>query len=135
VIVVDASALSKYLLKEENWFEVGEYLKKGVLSVDHIVKEVSNAIWKHYVLSKIINKNTAYELFMLLYKFIDHHVLILEPEMNYLKTAFTIATKEEITVYDALYIAQAKKYGKILTSDKRQAEIARKMRIETYLIE
>jgi predicted nucleic acid-binding protein len=44
VIVVDASALAKYVLKEEGWREIRKVLEGGAVSVDHVVKEVSNAI-------------------------------------------------------------------------------------------
>lgn len=48
MIVIDASALAKFILKEEGWNEVAEYLKAGTLSVDHIVKEVTNAVWRRF---------------------------------------------------------------------------------------
>ncbi len=135
MIVIDASALTKYILKEKNWIRIANFLKEGVVSIDHVVKEVSNAIWKHCILLKIINKETATKLLELLENFIKYKVLILEPELNYLNEAFKIALNEEVTIYDALYLALAKKHGEILTSDKKQAKIAEKIGIKVSLIE
>ena len=49
MIVVDASALAKYALREEGWEVVAGYLKgaRPLYSVDHLLKEVANALWKH----------------------------------------------------------------------------------------
>ncbi len=135
MIVIDASALAKYILKEENWFEVSNYLKRGVLSVDHIIKEAGNAIWKHFILRKMIDKDTANDLFKLLFRFIESKVLILEPESKFLESAFKIAIDNKITLYDAIYLAQAKQYGELLTSDKRQSKIAETLGIKVHFIE
>jgi len=135
VIVIDASALTKYILKEENWLEVSDYLKRGVLSVDHIIKEVGNAIWKHLTLRKIIDKDIANNLFKLLFSFIESKVLTLEPETKFLESAFKIAIDNEITLYDAIYLAQAKQYGELLTSDKNQSKVAEALGIKAHFIE
>lgn len=48
MIVIDASALSKYVLKEEGWEEVRRFVRerRPLYSVDHVLKECFNAIWK-----------------------------------------------------------------------------------------
>ncbi len=48
MIVIDASALIKYVLYEENWEVVATYIreKKPLYSIDHIIKEAGNAIRK-----------------------------------------------------------------------------------------
>jgi len=50
VIVIDASALTKFVLKEEGWEEVTPYLKTGATSIDLVVKEVANAVWKNFLI-------------------------------------------------------------------------------------
>jgi len=35
VIVIDSSSLTKYLLKEEGWEGVEQYVEKGAISLDH----------------------------------------------------------------------------------------------------
>ena len=55
------------------------------ISVDHVIKEVGNAIWKAYVRELMeINVNV-------------------EREEEYLIEAFEIAVENNITLYDALY--------------------------------
>lgn len=46
MIVVDASALIKYLLHEDGWEQVSIYLRerRPLYTVDHVLKECSNAI-------------------------------------------------------------------------------------------
>ena len=54
MIVIDASSLAKYLLRERNWEVIENYLVKTTYSIDHILKEVSNTIWKHVVIYRRI---------------------------------------------------------------------------------
>jgi predicted nucleic acid-binding protein len=107
VIVIDASALAKFILREENWGKVYEILSTEVISVDHVVKEVANTIWKHYSIYKACSLDVAIKRFQLLKKIIDEELVSLESELKYLDKAFEIATQNNIPVYDALYIAQA----------------------------
>ncbi len=45
MIVVDASALAKYILREEGWEKVYTLLASDyVVTVDHALKEVLNAV-------------------------------------------------------------------------------------------
>lgn len=134
MIVIDSSALAKYLLREECWEEVEKYLLKPTYSVNHIVKEVSNAIWKHTVIRKYIPRSTALTVYSQLKKLIEEEIIVLEPQEKYIDKAFNIAIDNNITIYDALYIAQALKYGKLLTSDKKQAEVAESLNVKTFLI-
>ncbi|MGC9010373.1 MAG: type II toxin-antitoxin system VapC family toxin [Sulfolobales archaeon] len=132
--VIDASTLAKYLLREENWEEVEEYLSKTVYSIDHVIKEIANAIWRHSIIRGYISKEMAFTIYRHFLKLIDAGVIIIESQEKYIDQAFKIALENNITVYDALYISQALKYGKLLTSDYEQASIARKLGVETIFI-
>jgi len=135
VIVIDASALAKFVLREENWERVYEVLSKETISVDHVVKEVANAIWKHYSIYKACSLDVAVKRFQLLRKIIDEELVSLESELKYLDKAFEIAIQNNIPVYDALYIAQAITHSTPLaTSDKRQADIAEKIKVQVVYI-
>jgi predicted nucleic acid-binding protein len=136
VIVIDASALVKYILHEENWEEIGMYIRemKPLYSIDHVLKEAGNAIWKHYYLRRGIDLVTARRLMKKLIELIRTQVVILEPESQYMLRALDIALKYGITFYDSLYLAQAQKIGGLLTSDRKQAEVANKLNIKTHLI-
>jgi len=134
VIVIDASSLAKYILREENWKEVRNYLTGGAYSIELALAEVSNAIWKHHILYRKISRDEAWIMFDALKK-IKENVVIFEPFEDYLKNAMEIAIDENIPVYDALYLAQTKKYGSLLTSDEKQWEIAKKLGIKAKYIE
>jgi predicted nucleic acid-binding protein len=135
VIVIDASALVKFILKEEGWERIYKILFTRVVSVDHIVKEVANAIWKHCSIHKTYPPDVTLKEFQLLKKIIDEKLVLLESELKYLDKAFEIAVENSIPVYDALYIAQAITHNiPLATSDKRQAEIAEKLKVQVIFI-
>ncbi|MCC6033190.1 MAG: type II toxin-antitoxin system VapC family toxin [Desulfurococcaceae archaeon] len=135
MIVIDASTLAKFILREKNWERVYEVLSKETISVDHVVKEVANAIWKHYSIYKACSLDVAVKRFQLLRKIIDEELVSLESELKYLDKAFEIAAQNDISVYDALYIAQAiARSIPLATSDKRQADIAEKIKVQVVYI-
>jgi predicted nucleic acid-binding protein len=50
---------------------------------------------------------------------IDAKIIIIEEEERYIEKAFDIALTNQLTIYDALYVSQALRWGKLLTSDKQ----------------
>jgi len=134
VIVIDSSALAKYLLREEGWRGVEKYLLKPTYSIDHIVKEVSNAIWKHAIVHGYISKDMALNVYSLLKRLIEEEIIVLETQEKYIDKAIEIALDNKITVYDALYIAQAINYDELVTSDKVQAIVAEKYGISVNIV-
>jgi len=135
VIVIDASSLAKYLLRERNWEIIENYLVKTVYSVNHILKEVSNAIWKHVIIYRRIEPDLGLQLYKQLKRLVHEKIVVLENQEQYLDKAIELAIQYRTTIYDTLYIAQALKYGGLLTSDKTQAEIAKKLNIDIHYIE
>ncbi|MCK4734608.1 MAG: type II toxin-antitoxin system VapC family toxin [Methanophagales archaeon] len=134
MIVIDASAIAKYVLKEEHWEQVRDYLTAEPRSLDLALAEVSNAIWKHQVIYRKISSSEATVLFKVLQK-LGADVLILESFAGYLRGATEIAVKEKLTIYDALYIVQAQRYGHFVTSDDFQRKIAVKLGLDVVFIE
>ncbi|MGC8848986.1 MAG: type II toxin-antitoxin system VapC family toxin [Candidatus Bathyarchaeia archaeon] len=62
-------------------------------------------------------------------------VIKIEDEDIYLDEATSTAFNQKITIYDALYIAPAKKRGlPPLTPDRRQTEAAEKEGVETIKV-
>ncbi|MCD6368455.1 MAG: type II toxin-antitoxin system VapC family toxin [Thermoproteales archaeon] len=130
MIVVDASALTAFILREEGWEELAEYMVYTV-SVDHVVKEVVNAIWKAAYLRRLINDKEAHKAYILLKTMIGKNIL-LEPELKYIDSAFEISMTLGIPIYDALYLALAStKKLPLLTLDTRQRNIATRLGITT----
>ena len=132
MIVIDASSLAKYILREDNWRTVRKYLADNPLSLDLALTEVSNAVWKHHVLYRKISHPEMSIMFKALNKLKE--VVFMESSEKYLEAAVNIAIEEKIPVYDSLYIAQAENRGKILTSDLKQAKVAEKSGIDVKFI-
>ena len=129
-VVVDASALAAFILREEGWEELGEYMVRCV-SVDHVVKEVANTIWKAACVRKLMTADEARRAYGILLRMIGKNI-VLRPELEYLSKALEISMKHSITVYDSLYIALALEENKpLLTLDKQQAQVAKKLKIIT----
>jgi predicted nucleic acid-binding protein len=129
VIVIDASVLASFLRKEPGWEKLANYIK-NVISVDLIVKEVSNVLWKDYYVRRSIDKDTVLELYRLMKSLLGVNIL-LENEEKYLDDAFEIAILMGVSIYDALYIAQAKKNKlPLITLDMKQKEAAEKVGVK-----
>lgn len=133
MIVIDASALVKFLLREEGWEEVAEHLRAGAVSVDLLAKEAANAVWMA-VRRKLATRESA-SLMLEALKVLLGKAVKLESELAYLDAATEIAFAREVTVYDALYIAMAKAKGlSLLTADRRQASAAEAERVAAILL-
>ena len=123
MIVIDTSVLVKFILKEEGWNKIADFLKAGTISVDLVIKETVNAIWKR-VMRKEISLEEAKSMFEAVKEILNKAVII-ENEMDYIDEAFEISIRRNITVYDSLYIALAKKKKlELLTADEMQAQVA-----------
>jgi predicted nucleic acid-binding protein len=133
VIVIDASAIAKYVLREAQWEQVRDYLAAEPCSLDLALAEVSNAIWKHQVIYRRISSREASLLYEALQK-LKADVMILESLEGYLTEALDIGVTEKLTIYDALYLAQAKKYGHFVTSDELQRKVAVKLGLDVVFI-
>ncbi|MEO2152351.1 MAG: type II toxin-antitoxin system VapC family toxin, partial [Thermococcus sp.] len=55
-------------------------------------------------------------------------------QTKYLAGARKIAVEHRIPIYDALYIAQALKYGKLATAEDRQGKIAEKLGVDVVYL-
>lgn len=133
MIVIDASSLAKYILREEKWEDVERYLAVEMCSLTLALAEVSNAIWKHCIVYSVVSSEEIEIMFKALNETVE--VITYEPLENYMSRAQKIAIEESITLYDALYIAQAEKYSRILTSDRKQKNSAEKRGIKVEFID
>ncbi len=99
------------------------------------MKKVENTIWRHCCVRRIIDEAKAGSLYEKLLKLVKKGVIVLESETDCLLEVIRIALEYKITLYDALYIVQALEKGALLTSDKKQAEIASRYGVRVYLVE
>lgn len=129
--VVDSSAICKYILREEGWIEVRKCFEEGSITFELALKEVLNALWK-----RIIRKEVKFEYAIkVVEKLMEYSFFKIEKQNEYMLSAFKIASKRKITIYDALFIALAKKLNlPLITSDKKQAEIAKLENIKVAYI-
>jgi len=133
VIVIDASVLAAFILKEPGWRNLVKYVKNAV-SVDLVFKEVANVIWKACRIRKIVDEDQARRLYSILESMRDKNIF-LESEDRYLGDALEIALENEITVYDALYIAlAARRKLPLATLDKRQEEVAARLGVKVIRV-
>ena len=129
--VIDSLALAAFLLKEEEWKRIREILREKPYTIELAVKEAANSIWKRVKLLKDIDENKALTILGDLLK-LRRVALRIEPQDVYLTQALEIALKNDATIYDALFIAQAlAKKAILVTSDKKQAEIANRLGIRS----
>ncbi len=109
MITIDASAIIKLVIKEEDSdiarklfddiIEIGE----PILAPDLILTEAINGIWKHLVLLKDISEaqfDTAINNLILIW----NNLSLLRTD-GLLSNAITIAKRQKIAFYDALYVA------------------------------
>lgn len=123
MIVIDASALIKFLLREPGWQVVEEALREGALSLDMLIKETCNAVLKRYKRGEMTLEEVDSVLSAL--KILRGTALKIESEATYIDEAVRFALEKGITVYDALYIVYSKaKNSALLTADNTQARIA-----------
>jgi len=133
VIVVDASALAAFLLKEEGWREIGEALREGALSPDLTLKEVSNAILKRFRRGEMSRGEVEAALQAL--STLVGRALKVEGEGEYIGDAIKAAMEKGITVYDAVYIVFSKdKNLRLITADRIQARVASEEGVKVTLV-
>jgi len=131
VRVIDSSSLVKFFSKEEGWKAVRELILEGVISLDLSIKEVANALWK-----KVLrNEMSISDANKIIADLSEAEAIKIVNQDNYLSKAFEIAVRNRITVYDALFVALAKELNiELITSDTKQAEIAKKEGINTVIV-
>ncbi|MFA4662873.1 type II toxin-antitoxin system VapC family toxin [Pyrococcus kukulkanii] len=137
MIVIDTSAFSKVLIREEGWEEVVPYLRpeREPYTVEMLIIEATNVLWKYVTKYKAFSQEKAEELYDAMSELVKEDLLKVESNSKYLNEALGIAIKEGIAVYDALFIAQALSLNApLLTCDEKQGETARKIGVEVILI-
>lgn len=125
MIVVDASMIGAFILKEDGWENFAGTLENAH-TVDHAIKEVCNAIWKAFTRGYIGPEDAKIKLKVLKKLFAKN--LTIFPELELLDEAMGISLSRKISIYDSLYLALALKKGARFSSlDQTQLSIARKL--------
>ncbi len=97
--------------------------EETIIAPELILYEVTNSIWKHEHLLKDLQNGKEY--IKILYGLIKAgKITILSPNEDLMHESYVIAKKNNITIYDALFISLAIKLGLTLkTFDNFQASV------------
>lgn len=128
---IDASALGKYLNRENGWEKVEEFLMEGCITIDLAFKEITNMFWRRVKMEEL----KVEQVISLIEAFLNSGILRVYPQNTLLKEALELSVKLDMTVYDSLYISLAKKFNvDLITSDRLQAEKAEIIGIRAILV-
>ena len=119
-LVLDSSAISAIFFREEASEAVEEKIKiyDTLLTVDLAYSELLNIAWKRVTFFKE-DKKIIFQALKEVLRFLDNVCSVVSAK-DIVEDAFEIATSLEITGYDALFIALAKREGALfLTLDNK----------------
>ena len=129
MIVIDASALVKVVLQEPGWEEVPT--EPHVATLDYALVEGMNAIWKAVRRGELTTEQGRVKVTVL--KTLGSSITLFDAR-SFFERGLEIALKENITIYDALYIALAEALkAELLTADEKQYYAAKNY-VEARLI-
>jgi predicted nucleic acid-binding protein len=84
---------------------------------------------------RYLNTTLYRQVFTDIHRYLNLSSALQQPQDIYIKQAFEIAVKEKITVYIALFMAQAfMRQVTLISSDKEQCKIAEKFDVKTFCI-
>ena len=134
--VIDTSALSRFIMREQDWKGVIPYLdpKAVPYTVELAFTEATNVIGK-YIIKHLIDTQEGMEFFNDLLAIYESQIIVIEENMKYASSALSIGVTYNIPVYDSLFLAQAQHHNTTLvTCDAKQANIADELKIPVELI-
>ncbi len=136
MIVLDASALAKLVLEEEQSQIARELVAKAAKSGEKLaapdiaLAEVLNTLWKHHQLLHDLSEESYWEAIEDLLSIWDRIQVYSTRELA--KEASSIAAKLRQTIYDSLYLSLAKKLGaELMTFDRLLRKAAAEIHVST----
>lgn len=126
--IIDSSTIVKFFSAEPGWEKLRGYLDLPV-TIELSIKELGNALWKKVNSDQFDIKSAEKVLteFQRIAKFYD--------QGKYIKMAFNIAVSNNITIYDALFIAAALAENcELVTSVTRQGKISVENGVKTTVV-
>lgn len=107
---------------------ITDFLRKGysLYSVDHALAESLNAIWKHVQIHGDLKTEDARSVVQDLTKVWDSLNVLSTRELS--EEAVDMALTQDVTIYDSLYMAAARKLdARLYTADGRLHDAAKKI--------
>lgn len=128
MLLTDSSAIVKFVSKEPGWESIAGYMGDS-LSLSLSVAELGSALRKK-VIKKEVRQAAASNI---INEYAQHTVLL--DQNRYIGTALDIAIKNNLSIYDSLFIAAAAEEGyDLLTCDNKQSKIAKKIGVSTISV-
>ncbi|MDE1822013.1 MAG: type II toxin-antitoxin system VapC family toxin [Euryarchaeota archaeon] len=123
MIVIDASALSGYLLREEGWETTAQVLREDWCTLELALTESGNAILTALRQARITESLAGQKIDSLLE--MTEAGIDLQPQRALLGPALRLARTHRATVYDMLYVELAKHLtAPLLSFDRGQRRVA-----------
>jgi predicted nucleic acid-binding protein len=121
MIVVDASVALKWVIEEPGRAEAEALAAEADLAApDLLLMEVANTLWMH-VRRRLLSAQAAEES----YRLFSRVPIALTPIPDLINDARRIALTLDLTVYDAAYVALARRQGaQLATADKKMGRRA-----------
>jgi len=96
-----------------------------ILTVDLAVYDVANSVWKHEYLLKDLRDGLRYlSIFRGLLE--TNKIRAIHPNQGLIERSYDVAARNDLPIYDAVFIALALEIGaELKTFDREQAEIMR----------
>ena len=133
MIVLDASALLKYVVREHGWVEVERLLMRGCKTLHIALAEVAMALEVGVKVGHF-DREVALRAVKALKEIVREGVVELLNDWEFVERATEIALEKRIPVLEAMYVAAAEVEGAIATCVRRQAVVARELGIEAILV-
>ena len=135
MIVLDASAIIKLVVREEHSESVRKQISEAIVGGDTIaapdiaLPEALNGIWRHVALLKDVGRSEVPERLAML-TFIWEKIIHINSS-DLAEMAITIGIDSKLTVYDSLYIAASLiNNAQLLTFDGEMAKRAKKLKVK-----
>jgi len=126
VTVIDASALVAYVLREERWESIESVLHESPIAVELLPVEAANATLMARR-ARRLNLTEAHDAVRRIHRLCEVGVRLFSPA-PLLPAAWEIAERQALTVYDASYLALARRERTPLVSrDSAQIRGAREL--------
>lgn len=133
-VIIDASVLSAYVLKESDSEKVRKLLLEGAFATELIVSETINAVLTALRRGRK-GEEEATEAIGILLNFVDSNIKLLPLDEDLISETFRIGRESKLTSYDSSYIAVAKKLrGSLASIDPKQLEVAKKYGVKVIEI-
>ena len=111
-------------------------MEEGGINIDEEVKKFLEELAWRIKIRKFVSSGMSYEIAVRIIRdLVESKPFPVESQEHYLVEAFEIALRNNITVYDALFVAMAKRKNlELATCDEEQAETAGKEGLRATLL-